>query len=285
MQVKFTSLPQLIIIDNRNEEKPAKYSFSQYLFDREEQKSQESSKLIIKHIEVNDDSKEITHSLPYTLEDLDEFISSILIHDVEDLSSFIRSENSKNLYFQNTLLWKNIERHGIKEQKKVLNMTNLSALDLNKEIFENSDTNSILYLHAPWCNHCIPLESVLIDFITNFNEELSKKQQNSNNNIAKNNFNLKVFKIDGSKNDLILPNKIISGYPSIFFIPSEFKKIEENKNGEKKNKKSNKKMDYLPKDLKEIVEYTGERTSEGLIQFVLEQFGFSEKDEKKKEEL
>ena len=85
----------------------------------------------------------------------------------------------------------------------------------------------LIELYAPWCGHCKSLEPIYKD--------LAKKLKNEKN--------LVIAKMDATANDSPT-NYPSSGYPTIFFAPS--------------NKKDS------------PISYSGERTLDGMMQFLKE---------------
>lgn len=91
----------------------------------------------------------------------------------------------------------------------------------------NTEWDSLLYIHAPWCGHCKSIEPV-ISAVAKLHE--------------KDNSVFRVYRVDGTRNDINHPAIRVKGFPVIYFFKGS--------------------------DLMNPIEYDGERTVQAIESFV-----------------
>ena len=80
-----------------------------------------------------------------------------------------------------------------------------------------SSEDVFLYIHAPWCYHCKSLEPILNDVAQAFQSQAVQSTHQASFS------HLKIFRIDGSVNEISHPNLSIKGYPMLFYFKQGMK--------------------------------------------------------------
>lgn len=93
--------------------------------------------------------------------------------------------------------------------------------------------NSFVYFHAPWCGHCKMVEPVISDLHSHFVATAMDPSLPP----------VRIYRMDGTKNEVSSPGLTIAGYPSFFL--------------------------FLSHDAAAPIEYNGARTQEAMQHFIL----------------
>eukprot|EP01032_Pedospumella_encystans_P014322 gene14322-16457_t len=105
-------------------------------------------------------------------------------------------------------------------------MENIAGSQFQDKVIDQVTQNSFVFFHAPWCAHCKSLEPVMQEVGRHYLEDPS----------------FMLYRIDGTKNDVLHPGVKIVGYPTLYFFPAHGKSSP--------------------------LEYDGERTLEAMITFI-----------------
>lgn len=189
-QLRLSDLPQLIIVD-RTKQVPKRYSFADYLAlhgGSEEVLDPLAKRTVMKR--VLDDDEQVFH------------YNSSILHSF--FTDYLQNNLSPSLWSENASA---VEEMNAKHQPSA-NVRNIVGSQF-EEIFHPEEI-ALVYFHAPWCIHCKVTEVIV--------GELADQ-------IVTRDPSIKVYRMDGQKNEVDHPDVAIVGFPTIYYFHSNKKAV------------------------------------------------------------
>eukprot|EP00981_Chlorochromonas_danica_P006276 scaffold1348_cov184-Ochromonas_danica.AAC.3 len=194
-EIRDSDLPQLFLV-NRAEDPPLRYSFAEYLAQLPPGSLPDSSGSTqplqrhpsVKRIVEVEDEEEV---FQFNSTHIQQFFNSYLINELP------RALSSEKISVIAELNRKN----------PIPQIVNIAGSQFNELVIDADDDNTLVFFHAPWCIHCKMTETMLAELV----EDLPMLPP------------LKIFRIDGSRNEVFHPKIRVRGFPMVFLFPAHDK--------------------------------------------------------------